>query len=149
MTITFKPMSEYRMAKPRSAASIILFDGVCNLCNYAVIFTIRRDPQGKMCFASQQSEIGQELLVKFGLPQDTINSIVFIEGDRCFLRSSAVLHLVRRLNGFWPLFYVFIIIPKPIRDFLYNYIASHRYQWFGRKDVCMIPTIEMKSRFLD
>jgi len=127
---------------------ILLFDGVCNLCNGIVQFTIKRDPKGKFKFASLQSESGQLLLKQFGLPTNDFNSFVFINGDNYFLKSSAGLHVLKELGGVWKVFYIFIIIPRPLRDFVYSIIAKTRYKIFGKLDTCMIPTPELKQRFL-
>jgi predicted DCC family thiol-disulfide oxidoreductase YuxK len=127
---------------------ILLFDGVCNLCNYTVQFIIKRDPKGKFQFASLQSEIGKELLKKFNLPEGSLDSFVFIKGDKYFLKSSAGLRVLKELGGVWKLLYVFIIFPRPIRDFIYNIVAKTRYKIFGRQDTCMIPTPETTQRFL-
>jgi predicted DCC family thiol-disulfide oxidoreductase YuxK len=129
-------------------AHILLFDGVCNLCNSIVQFTIKRDPKEKFKFASLQSESGQALLKKFGLPTDDFDSFVFINEDKYFLKSSAGLHVLKELGGVWKLFYVFIIFPSPLRDFVYNIIAKTRYKIFGKRDTCMIPTPRLKQRFL-
>ncbi|MDZ4757308.1 MAG: thiol-disulfide oxidoreductase DCC family protein [Bacteroidota bacterium] len=128
---------------------IILFDGVCNLCNTMVQFVIKRDPKAKFKFASLQSESGQAILKKFNLPVNDFNSFVYIQGEQCYLRSSAALRVAKELGGAWKLFYAFIIIPKFIRDFFYNMIAKRRYSMFGKQDSCMIPTSELKSRFLE
>ncbi len=105
---------------------ILLFDGLCNLCNGIVQFTIKRDPKAKFKFASLQSESGQSLLKQFGLPSDDFNSFVYIKGDRYFLKSSAGLHVLKELGGFWKAFYIFILIPRQLRDFIYNIIAKQR-----------------------
>ncbi len=128
---------------------ILLFDGVCNLCNGIVQFTIQRDPKGKFKFASLQSESGQSLLKQFGLPTNDFDSFVFINGNNYFLKSSAGLHVLKELGGVWKVFYIFIIIPRPLRDFIYNIIAKTRYKIFGKRDTCMIPTPELKQRFLE
>lgn len=128
---------------------ILLFDGVCNLCNRLVQFTIKRDPKGKFKFASLQSDSGQSFLKQFGLPTDDFDSFVYVKGNQYFLKSSAALHVLKELGGLWKLFYFFIIIPRPIRDFVYNLIAKSRYKTFGKSDTCMIPTPELKQRFLD
>lgn len=128
---------------------ILLFDGVCNLCNGIVQFTIKRDPEGKFKFASLQSESGQTLLKERGLPTNDYDSFVYIKGDNYFLKSSAGLHVLRDLGGIWQLFYVFIIFPKPLRDFIYGLIAKTRYKIFGKRETCMIPTPELKERFLE
>jgi predicted DCC family thiol-disulfide oxidoreductase YuxK len=129
-------------------AHILLFDGVCNLCNSIVQFTIKRDPKEKFKFASLQSESGQALLKKFGLPTDDFDSFVFIKEDKYFLKSSAGLHVLKELGGVWKLFYGFIIFPRPLRDFVYNIIAKTRYKIFGKRDTCMIRTSRLKQRFL-
>jgi predicted DCC family thiol-disulfide oxidoreductase YuxK len=127
---------------------IVLFDGVCNLCSSVVKFTISRDPDGIFRFASLQSESGRFFLNKFGLSTDDFDSFVLIERDKFFLRSTAVLRLCKSLNGLWPLIYLLIIIPRPIRDFIYNIVAKNRYKWFGRKEECFIPSADIKNRFL-
>ncbi len=127
---------------------ILLFDGVCNLCNSSVQFIIKRDQTQKFKFASLQSEIGQSLLKKFNLPQDDFNSFVLL-GENCyFTKSKAVLKVLRELGGLWKLLYVFIILPRPIRDFCYTAIANSRYKIFGKRDSCMVPTPDILQRFL-
>jgi len=128
---------------------ILLFDGVCNLCSSIVRFTIKRDPEGKFTFASLQSETGQNLLKKFDIPTDDFSSFILVENDRYYSKSTAALKVVKRLKGMWPGLYVFIVVPGPVRDFVYDFIARNRYKWFGKKDQCMVPTAEIKSRFLE
>jgi predicted DCC family thiol-disulfide oxidoreductase YuxK len=135
--------NEERMPNP-----IVLFDGVCNLCSSVVKFTISGDPDGIFRFASLQSEAGRFFLNKFGLSTDDFDSFVLIEGDKFFLRSTAVLRLCKKLNGLWPLLYLSIIIPGPIRDFVYDIVAENRYKWFGRKEECFIPSADIRNRFL-
>lgn len=127
---------------------IILFDGVCNLCNDFVQFIIKRDPKAKFKFASLQSPEGLLLLNKFGLPTTDFDSLVYINGDNYLIKSNAGLAILKELEGFWKLFYVFIIIPKFIRDFFYDIISKTRYKIFGKRTSCMIPTPEIKQRFL-
>ena len=127
---------------------ILLFDGVCNLCNSFVQFTIRRDSKNKFKFASLQSESGQALLKKFGLPTDDFDSFVFISGDKYFLRSSAALQVLKELGGVWNLFYSLKIFPRPLRDFIYNLIAKTRYRIFGKRENCMVPTEDIQEKFL-
>lgn len=127
---------------------IILFDGVCNLCNNTVLFLIKRDKKRLLQFASLQSGIGQQLLKAAGLSATVFNSFVYLEGGKVFTKSTAVLKVLRQLNGFWRLFYIFIIVPKPLRDVVYDLIAKHRYRLFGRKNKCMVPTPELQNRFL-
>jgi predicted DCC family thiol-disulfide oxidoreductase YuxK len=130
---------------------IVLFDGVCNLCSNAVQFIIRWDTQGIFRFASLQSNIGQALLVKKRLSPEAINTIVLVEEreGRIYDRSTAALQIARRMDGIWPILYIMIYIPEPIRNYVYDIIARHRYRWFGRKDSCMIPKKEINQRFLD
>jgi predicted DCC family thiol-disulfide oxidoreductase YuxK len=127
---------------------ILLFDGVCNLCNGIVQFTIKRDPREKFKFASLQSASGQELLKQRGLPLDDFDSFVYIRGDQFFVKSSAGLNVLKDLGGIWKLFYVFIILPRSFRDFVYNMVAKSRYKIFGKRETCMIPTPELRERFL-
>ncbi len=127
---------------------ILLFDGECNLCNGIVQFVIKRDPNAKYQFAALQSETGQKLLKEYNFPNQ-FDSFIMIEDGKAYQKSSAALRVVRHLNGGWRLFTVFKIIPTPIRDVIYNFIARNRYKWFGKRDSCMIPTPDIKSRFLD
>jgi len=133
----------------KNETHILLFDGVCNLCTRVVKFIMKRDTKEKFKFAALQSESGQALLKRFGLPTNDFNSFVFISGEKYFLRSSAGLHVLRELGGAWKLFYAFIIIPQPLRDFIYSIVAKTRYKIFGKLDTCIIPSPEVKQRFLD
>ena len=128
---------------------ILLFDGVCNLCNSSVQFIIKRDNKKIFSFASLQSDTGQKLLKDFNLTGTGIYSIVYINDDKCYIKSTAVLHILKGLGGFWKLLFVFIIIPRFIRDFYYDLNAKSRYKLFGKRDSCMIPTPDIRSRFLD
>jgi len=127
---------------------VVLFDGVCNLCNSSVQFIIRRDPRARIYFAALQSEYGRAQIKKFNLPPDKLYSVMFIKNGQLRERSNAALEIARHLSGFWPAFYFFKIIPRFMRDALYDFIAANRYKWFGKKDECMIPTPELKGRFL-
>lgn len=129
------------------AGSVVLFDGVCNLCNAAVRFIIRRDPGGRLRFAALQSEAAAVLLAAQAEPLP--DSIVLVEGGRVFTRSAAALRIARRLRFPWPLLYALIVVPRPLRDAVYGWIARNRYRWFGRSDQCMVPTPELRARFLD
>jgi len=131
-----------------SQTHILLFDGVCNLCNRVVQFVIKRDTKATIKFASLQSDAGQVLLKKVGLPTDDFTSIVLIINDKYYFKSSAGLRVLKELGGVWKLLYVFIFLPKPLRDFIYDLIAKNRYQMFGKRDVCMLPTDDLKQRFL-
>ena len=127
---------------------IVLFDGVCNLCNGAVKFAIKRDKKGVMRFASLQSELAGDLMRKYNIDENQLKTFIFIENDKAYTRSTAALKLAKNLGGLWPLFYIFIIIPKPIRDAVYAFISNNRYRWFGKQESCMIPTPEIRARFL-
>ncbi|MDQ2863749.1 MAG: thiol-disulfide oxidoreductase DCC family protein [Bacteroidota bacterium] len=129
--------------------SIILFDGVCNLCNGAVQFVIKRDKKNQFLFASLQSVEGRKILTENNLSSDKLYSIILVEDGKIYDRSTAALRVVKKLGGFWQFFYGFIIVPEFIRNGVYNFIAKNRYRWFGRKDECMIPTPELKSKFLN
>lgn len=129
--------------------SIILFDGVCNFCNSAVNFTLKRNKKANISFAPLQSEAGQKLLLQYNLPVKDMESFVFIEKGKAYQRSTAALKVCRNLSGIWPLCYGLIIVPGFIRDGMYNWIAKNRYRWFGRKESCMIPTPEVRTRFLN
>ncbi|GCC53342.1 thiol-disulfide oxidoreductase DCC family protein [Chryseotalea sanaruensis] len=128
--------------------SIILFDGVCNLCSGAVQFILKRDAKKKFVFASLQSEIGKNLLLKYKVTT-TVETIILIQDNKWFSQSEAALEIARSLSGVWPLLYAFKIVPRFIRDGIYNWISSNRYRFFGKKDACMIPSPEWKNRFLD
>lgn len=132
----------------QSNQPILLFDGVCNLCDDMVQQVIKRDRKGKFMFASLQSDTGQALLKKFNRPTNDFDSFVIVEGDKHYTKSTAALRVLRGFGGGWKLMYGFIVIPKFIRDGVYNLIAKNRYRWYGKKDQCMMPTPELKARFL-
>ncbi len=127
---------------------IVLFDGICNLCNSAVLFVIRNDPKKRFRFAALQSPVGQTLLERHGLPKETLNSFVLIEGEQAFSKSTAALRATRRLGYGWPLAFAFILVPRPLRDFCYDLIARNRYRMFGKREACMLPTPDLNARFL-
>ena len=127
---------------------IILFDGICNLCNGAVQTVIKNDAEGKFLFASLQSETGQQLLRQYNLPLQQFNSFFLLQNGKVYSQSTAALKVVRQLKGAWKWLYAFIIVPKFVRDAVYNLIAKNRYKWFGKADNCMLPTPQLKARFL-
>jgi predicted DCC family thiol-disulfide oxidoreductase YuxK len=129
--------------------SVIVFDGVCNLCNTLVQFVIARDPAARFRFAPLQSESGRRLLRATSLAEPFPDTAVLVEAGRPFTRSTAALRIVRRLRAPWPLAYVLILVPRPLRDALYDAIARRRYGWFGKREMCMVPTAELRRRFLD
>jgi len=128
---------------------IILFDGMCNLCSESVQFVLKRDPKLKFRYASLQSNFGQEIATKYQLPAKDFDSFLLLEGDKLYMRSTAALRVLKRLNGLWPLLYGLIIIPPFIRNVIYDWIAANRYKWFGKKTECWIPRPEWKDLFLE
>lgn len=128
---------------------ILLFDGVCNLCNGAVQTIINLDKTAHFRLASLQSETGQTLLKKFDLPTEELGTVVLIDKEKAYVRSDVPLEVFHQLGGGWQLLYVFKILPRFFRDAVYNWIARNRYRWFGKQVACMIPTPEVKQRFLD
>jgi predicted DCC family thiol-disulfide oxidoreductase YuxK len=127
---------------------VVLFDGVCNVCNGLVRFILPRDRRGYFRFASLQSFAAERLLTACGRAPGTLDSLVLIEDGRCYERSDAVLRIAGRLRFPWRLARGFGTVPRPIRDGLYTFVAARRYRWFGRKDVCALPPPEWKERFL-
>ena len=127
---------------------IILFDGVCNFCNRAVNFVIKHNPKKDILFAALQSDAGKALLVQNELPLKDMRSFVFIEKGKVFERSGASLRVCKHLNALWPLCYGFIVVPRFIRDGIYNLIARNRFRWFGTSTECMAPSPEIKARFI-
>ncbi|MBK9792533.1 MAG: thiol-disulfide oxidoreductase DCC family protein [Sphingobacteriales bacterium] len=127
---------------------IVLFDGVCNFCATSVQFIIRHDKTNSLKFSSLQSALGQELLTKYNMSKD-LEGVVFIENNKAYFKSAAAFKIVRYFGGFWRILNVFSILPLFVTDFGYDIIAKNRYRWFGKKDSCMIPSPEIRSRFLD
>lgn len=127
---------------------IILFDGVCNLCNSSVTFVIKRDKKDAFRFAALQSEVGQQLIAKFNIDTAQTDSIILIDNDKAYVKSSAALRAARSLSSAWPLLYGFMIVPRFLRNWVYDYIAKNRYKWYGQRESCMIPTPELKAKFL-
>jgi predicted DCC family thiol-disulfide oxidoreductase YuxK len=141
MIVTFAAMDQQK--------KIVLFDGVCNLCSNSVQFILKRDKKNQFLFGSLQGEYGQKMLKKYDLPASEFNSFMLIEGEKLYTKSSGALRMLKHLGGAWSLLYGFMIIPKFIRDGVYNMIAKNRYKWFGKKNECWLPRPEWKSRFLD
>jgi predicted DCC family thiol-disulfide oxidoreductase YuxK len=138
-----------RVTERHADRPILLYDGVCNLCNGVTRFVIRHDPApGRFRFAALQSELGLQILREHGLKRDIVDSFVMIEGERVHLRSTAGLCVLRRLGFPWSLLYACIAVPRPLRDAVYDWVARNRYRWFGRQDDCVVPTPEIRSRFL-
>ena len=127
------------------AGAGVLFDGVCNLCNGAVRFILARDPAARFRFASLQSDAARRLLGDGG-PAETI---VLLDAGKTYVKSTAALRIARGLRFPWPLLYAFVAVPRPVRDLIYDWVARHRYRWFGKRDTCMLPTPELRERFLE
>src|SRR5688572_17601883 len=128
---------------------LVLFDGVCNFCNFWVRFALKRDRKGKLKFGSLQGETAQQLLPQYGIDPSVITSVIFIEDGIAYQESTAALKVCRHLSGSWKLLYALIIIPTFIRDSIYKWIAKNRYKWFGKQESCMLPTAEQRARFVD
>jgi len=127
---------------------VLLFDGVCNLCNSSVNFIIDRDPKQHFRFAALQSDYGQEKLKELGFNQESFDSLVLLSNGKVYRKSSAALRIAKKLNGLWPALYLFIIVPPFIRNAVYDLIGKNRYRWWGKRDSCRMPTPELKQRFV-
>ncbi|WP_203363418.1 thiol-disulfide oxidoreductase DCC family protein [Bacillus sp. REN10] len=126
---------------------VVLFDGECNFCDHSVQFIIKRDPNAYYKFASLQSEAGKQLVAAYKVPSN-IDSLLLIDDKHCYHQSTAALRICKHLSGGWKLFYYLLIIPRPIRDRVYRWIAKNRYKWFGKKDHCIMPSPDIRDRFL-
>ena len=134
---------------PIAPERVVLFDGVCNLCNGSVQFVINHDPTSKFRFAPLQSAYGTTQIQKFGLTPGMMNSVLLVDKSKLYQKSNAALEISRHLSGLWPGFYVFKIVPAFLRNWMYDLIAKNRYRLFGRREECMIPTPELRARFLN
>lgn len=128
---------------------VILFDGVCNLCNGFVRFVVRYDSRGRFAFAPLQSAVGEELLERHGLDTESFDSVVLVDGDRYYEKSDAALRILGRLDGPWPLAWPFLYLPRFVRDAAYDLVADYRYRIFGKKAECPIPDPEVRERFTE
>ena len=126
----------------------IVFDGACNWCNAWVNLIIDRDSHERFKFGTLQSEEGQRILTTLQLPTEDFSTFILLEQTRVFTKSTAALRIARQLSGLWPLFYLGILIPRPLRDGLYDYVARHRYKWMGKADACRIPSPDQRGRFV-
>lgn len=129
-------------------SAIVLFDGICNFCNGSVNFLIERDRENYFKFAPLQSGVGQELLKKHKIDPAEIDSVILIEDGAAYMHSTAALRIAKRLPGLWSMLYSFIIVPRFMRDFFYKLFAKNRYRLFGKQDACMMPTPEIREKFL-
>ena len=131
-----------------AAKSIIFFDGVCNLCNTSIDFVIQRDKKNHFLVGALQEDISKQILSKFDVREDYLDSIVLLENGEIYYKSTAALKIARNLSGLWPVLYIFIVIPKFLRDPIYDWIGTNRYRWFGKKNTCRIASPEEKAKFL-
>lgn len=131
-----------------NSKGVILFDGVCNFCNSSVNFIIRHDKKDYFRFTPLQSEIGMKISEKYNLDSGNLKSVILVDKGKIYTKTTAALRIAKQLSGAWPVLYVFIIVPPPIRDVVYNIIAKYRYKWWGEREACMIPTQEIRKKFL-
>jgi predicted DCC family thiol-disulfide oxidoreductase YuxK len=131
------------------SSKVLLFDGVCNLCNGSVLFVIKRDKKKLIKYAAIQSKQGKMLMKKYNIEEAYLGSLIFIDEGKAYLRSTGALRLCKYLTGLWPILYVFILVPPFIRNAFYDTISKYRYKLFGKHETCLVPTIELKSLFLD
>lgn len=142
------PSPRQRMELPKDK-KVILFDGVCNLCNSSIIFVIKHDPKDLFRFAPLQSDLGKALIKKHNIDSTQVDSIILVDQEKAYIKSSAALRIARHLSGAYSLLSIFLIFPAFLRNVVYDYIARNRYKWYGKKDSCMIPTPELKAKFLE
>jgi predicted DCC family thiol-disulfide oxidoreductase YuxK len=128
---------------------LVLFDGVCNFCNFWIQFALKRDKKGKLIFGSLQGETAQRILPKYNIDPLVITSVIFIEDGIAYRESTAALKVCRHLDGGWKLLYALIVIPAFLRDSIYKWIGRNRYKWFGKQESCMLPTPDQRQRFVD
>lgn len=128
--------------------SIIFFDGVCNLCNASIDFVIQRDKDNKYLVGALQDEVSKKILSQFSVDKNYLDSIVLLEANQIFYKSTAALKIAKNLSGLWPLLYPLIFLPVGFRDYFYNWIGKNRYKWYGKKSTCRLPTKEEQDKFL-
>jgi predicted DCC family thiol-disulfide oxidoreductase YuxK len=141
------PSSPEALTQLSKTHPIVLFDGVCNLCNSSVQFIIDRDPDAQFRFAPLQSDVGESLRARHEIPEE-LDSIVLIDDGKAYWKSSAALRVARRLQGAWSLLFALIVVPPFVRNAIYGWIARNRYRWFGREDACRLPSPDLEERFL-
>lgn len=142
------PISNDTSSAPVEEHPVILFDGECNLCNASVDLVMRNDSDALFRFASLQSDAARRILEPYGRDPDLLGSIILVD-DGVFRESDAVLRIARQMDGAWPLLYIFVVIPRFIRDPVYRWIARNRYRWFGKRDTCRVPTPDEQDRFIE
>jgi predicted DCC family thiol-disulfide oxidoreductase YuxK len=130
-------------------SGVVIFDGVCNLCNGAVDFIIQRDPEARFLFTPTQSEFARQLARRHNIHESLDETFVLIQANKCYYRTDAALKIASQLTGGWRLLRILRVIPTGLRDWVYGIVAGHRYDWFGRRDVCMTPTDDVSRRFVN
>ncbi|MFN8712000.1 MAG: thiol-disulfide oxidoreductase DCC family protein [Bacteroidota bacterium] len=128
---------------------IVLFDGVCNFCNAGINRIITHDPKDRFRIAPLQSDIAKELLAPFGIKAENLDSVALIENGKIYQRSTAALRIARRMSGAWPLLFALIIVPPFLRDAVYDWVGRNRYKWWGKSESCMVPTPDVRRKFLN
>lgn len=141
--------TEVDLAAVTAGGPVLLFDGVCNLCNGAVQFVIEHDDDARIRFASLQSDVGRAVLDRLDLPPDDLETVVLLEGTRAYTKSAAAIRACEHLGGVYALARLGWLLPRRLRDWLYDVVAANRYDWFGRREQCMVPTPELESRFVE
>lgn len=127
---------------------VVLFDGVCNLCNSVVQLVIRHDKKKQFRFASLQSDFGQKILQQFHLPMIEFNSFIYLENGKLYTKSTAALRVAKKMDRPWKLLYSFTIVPPFIRNGVYNWVARNRYKWYGKQETCWLPSPDLQARFI-
>lgn len=140
--------SQHPLPVDAGQSRVVLFDGDCTLCNSSVQFVIRHDKEAHFRFAALGSPVAVALLEGHALPGKELDSVVYLRQGKAYTRSSAALYIANDLGGMWSLMSVFLLVPRPLRDLVYDVIAKYRYRWFGKQDSCMLPTAELRGRFL-
>ena len=128
--------------------NLIIFDGVCNLCEYSLLFIIKNDRQSKFKFVSAQSDRGKELQRLHGVDTLQDGTVILLKNDQVYVKSDAAVEIAKDLDGLWRLLHVLKFIPEPVRDLVYSIISKNRYRWFGKKKECLLPDKNIKDRFL-
>jgi predicted DCC family thiol-disulfide oxidoreductase YuxK len=142
-------MTRAQKQTPDAAGPVLLFDGVCNLCDATVRFIADRDPQRRFRFAFLQSDAGGAMLERHGLKGDELTSVVLLQGGQAFRKSTAMLQIMRQLPAPWRWLAVLLLLPRPLRDWMYDVIGRRRYRWFGRKPVCDVSRDDLRQRLID
>lgn len=128
---------------------VVLFDGVCNLCNSSVNWLIDRDRSAQLKFSSLQSSYGQSVLNRYHIHGQQLETIIYLDEDKLYFRSEAILRILKQLGGIYALAFAFMLVPRFLRDGVYNLVAKYRYRWFGKRDACRIPEPDLKDRFIE